>query len=66
MVVNFRQRNTLQFSNLQLDFNKCLKAIFFQLSFENFWLHLLGEVAMTQTLLKITQKYFKSPCSESP
>ena len=65
MVVNFRQRNTLQFQYFS-DFNKCLKAIFFQLSFENSWLHLLGEVAMTQTLLKITQKYFKSPCSESP
>ena len=30
------------------DFNKCLQAIFSHLSFENFWLYLLGEVVMTQ------------------
>ena len=35
MVVNLRQRNTLQ----------CLQAIFSQLSFQNFWLYLSGEVA---------------------
>ena len=30
------------------DFNKCLRAIFSELSFENFWQYLLGEVVMTQ------------------
>ena len=40
--------------------------VFFQLSLKNFWRYLLGQVAMTEKLLKMTQKYFKSPCSESP
>ena len=44
MVANLRQRNTLQFQYFW-DFNKCLRAIFSQLSFENFWLYLSGEVA---------------------
>ena len=44
MVANLRQRNTLQFQYFW-DFNKCLQAIFSQLSFENFWLYLSGEVA---------------------
>ena len=30
------------------DFSKRLRAIFSQLSFENFWLDILGEVAMSQ------------------
>ena len=47
MVVNLRQRNTLQFQYFG-DFNKYLQKIFSELSFENFWLYLLGEVAMTQ------------------
>ena len=62
MVANLRQRNTLQFQ-IFLGFQESLRALLSQLSFENFWLYLLGEVAMTQKLLKMTQKYFKSPCS---
>ena len=65
MVVNLRQRNTLQFQYFW-DFNKCLRAIFSQFSFENFWLYFLGEVPVTQKLSRMTQKYFKSPFSESP
>ena len=34
------------------------------MDFENLWSYLLGEVAMTQKLLKMTPKYFKSPCPE--
>ena len=64
MVVNLRQRNTVQFQYFW-DFNKCLQAIFSQLSFQNFWLYLLGEVGMTQKLLKMPSKYLKSLCSES-
>ena len=30
------------------DFNKCLRAVFSQLSFGYFWLYPLGEVVMTQ------------------
>ena len=30
------------------DFNKCLQAIFSQLSLKNFWLYLLAEVVMNQ------------------
>ena len=52
-MVIMRPSNTLQFQCFW-DFNKCLGAIFSQLSFENFWLYILGEVAMTQN-------YFKSP-----
>ena len=44
MVANLRQRNTLQIQYF-LDFNKYLRAIFSQLSFEDFWLYLLDEVA---------------------
>ena len=63
MVVNLRQRNfTIP---IFLGF-QCLRAIFSQLGFESCWLYLLGEVAITQKLLKMTQKYFKSHCSESP
>ena len=53
MVANLRQRNTLQFQYFW-DFNKCLQEIFSQLSFGDFWLYLLGEVDMTQKLLKMT------------
>ena len=54
MVVNLRQRNILQFQCFG-DFNKFLRAIFSQLHSANFWLYLLGEVGMTQKLLKMTQ-----------
>ena len=47
MVANLRQRNTLQFQYFW-DFNKYLRAIFSQLSFENFWLYLSGEAAETR------------------
>ena len=47
MVVAMISSNTLQFQYFW-DFNKCLQVIFSQLSFENFWLYLLGEVVMTQ------------------
>ena len=63
MVVDLRQKNTLQFQYFW-DFNECLRAIFSQLSFENFGLYLLGEVVMIKKLLKMTQK--RLPCSESP
>ena len=56
MAVNMRQRNTLQFQYFW-EFNKVLRATFSQLTFENFWLYLLGEVAMTQKLLRMAQKY---------
>ena len=52
MVVNLRQRNTLQFQYFW-GFNEYLRAIFSQSSLENFRLYLLGEVAMTQKLLKM-------------
>ena len=51
MVVNLRQRNTVQ-GQYFWDYNKCLQAIFSQLSFENFWLYLLGEAVMTQNYYK--------------
>ena len=57
-MVNLRQRNTLQFQYFW-DFNKCFRAIFFQLSLKNFYLYLLGVVTMTQKLLEMSQKYFK-------
>ena len=41
--------NTIQFQYFE-DFSKCLHAIFSQLSFENFWLHLLGEVVDSRLL----------------
>ena len=41
MVVAMISSNTLQFQYFW-DFNKCLQAIFSQLSFENSWLYLLG------------------------
>ena len=47
MMVVMIPNNTLQFQYFW-DFNNCPQAIFSQLSFENFWLYLLGEVAMTQ------------------
>ena len=53
MVADLRQRNILQFQYFW-DFNKCLQEIFSQLSFGDFWLYLLGEVDMTQKLLKMT------------
>ena len=46
MMVVMILSNTLQFQYF-LDFNKCLRAIFSQLSIENFWLYLLGGVVMT-------------------
>ena len=55
MVVNLRQRNILQFQYFG-DFNKFLGAIFSQLHSANFWLYLLGEVGMTQKLLKMIQE----------
>ena len=47
MVVVMTPSNTLQFQYIR-DFNKCLRAIFSQLSFGDFWLYRLGEVVMTQ------------------
>ena len=47
MVVVTIPSNTLQFQYFW-DFDKCLRAIFSQLNFENFWLYLLGEAVMTQ------------------
>ena len=47
MVVVMIPSNTLQFQYFW-NFNKCLRAIFSKLSFENFWLYLLREVVMTQ------------------
>ena len=49
MVVDLRQKNTLQFQYFW-DFNECLRAIFSQLSFENFGLYLLGEIVMIKKL----------------
>ena len=46
-----RPSNTLQFQYFW-DLNKCLQAIFSQLPFENFLLHLLGVVGMTQSYYK--------------
>ena len=43
MVVAMTSSNSLQFQYFW-GFNKCLQAIFFQLSFEHFWLYLLGAV----------------------
>ena len=54
MVVNLRQRNfTIP---IFLGF-QCLRAIFSQLGFENCWLYLLGEVAITQ-IIKDDSKIF--------
>ena len=47
MIVVMIPSNTLQFQYFW-DFNKCLREIFSQISFENFRLYLLGEVVMTQ------------------
>ena len=47
MVVVMTPSNTLQFQYFW-DFNNCLRVIFSQLSFENFWLYLLGKVVMIQ------------------
>ena len=57
MVVVMIPSNTLQFQYFW-DFNKCLQAIFSQLSFENFWLYLLGARLF---YLKIIKSYYKSP-----
>ena len=65
MVANLRQRNTLHFQYFW-DFNKCLRANFSRLSFENLWLYFLSEVAMTRKLLKMTQKYFTSLVKKQP
>ena len=48
---------TLQFQYFW-DFNNCPQAIFSQLSFENFWLYLLGARLFW---LKIIKNYYKSP-----
>ena len=40
------------------DFNKCLRAIFSQLSYENFWLHIFW---VRLSWLKIIKSYYKSP-----
>ena len=47
MVAVIIPTNTLQFQYFW-DFNKYLRAIFSQLSFENLWLYILAEVVMTQ------------------
>ena len=47
MVAAMIPSNTLQLQ-YYWDFNKCLRAIFSQLSFENLWLFLLGEALMIQ------------------
>ena len=52
MVVAVIPKSTLQFQYFW-DFKKCLRAIFPQLSFEHFWLYLLGEVVMTQNYYKL-------------
>ena len=49
--------NTLQFEYFR-DFNKCLQAIFFQLSFEKLWLYLLGARLFW---IKIIKNYYQSP-----
>ena len=51
MVVIIKPSNTVQFQ-YYWNFSKCIRAIFSQLSFENFWLYLLGEVVMTQNYYK--------------
>ena len=57
MVVAMISSNTLQFQYVW-NFNKCLQAIFSQLSFENFWLYLLDAILFS---LKIIKNYYKSP-----
>ena len=57
MVVAMISSNTLQLRYFW-DFNKCLQAIFSQISFENFWLYLLGAGVF---LHKIIKNYYKSP-----
>ena len=52
MVVAMIPSNTLQLQCFW-DFNKCLQEIFSQLSFENFWLYLLGEFVMSQNYQKL-------------
>ena len=51
MVVAMISSNTLQFQYFR-DFNKCLQAIFSQLSFENFWLYLLGAWLFDSKIIK--------------
>ena len=57
MVVAMISSHTLQFQYFW-DFNKCFQKIFSQLSFENFWLYLLGARLFW---LKIIKNYYKSP-----
>ena len=52
MVVVMIPSNTLQLHYFW-DFNKCLREIFSQSNFENFWLYLLGAVVMTQNYQKL-------------
>ena len=52
MVAVIITSNTLQFQYFW-DFNKCFRAIFSQLRFENFWLYLLGEVVMIRNYQKL-------------
>ena len=56
MMVIMIQSNTLQFQNIW-DFNKCLRAIFSQLNFENFWPYVLGEVAILLKIIKDDSKF---------
>ena len=57
MVVATISSNTLQFQYFW-DFTKCLLVTFSQLSFENFWLYLVGAGLF---LLKIIKNYYNSP-----
>ena len=52
MMVAMISSNTLQFQYFW-DFNKFLQAIFSQLSFENFWLYLLGAMLFWHKIIKI-------------
>ena len=57
MVGAMTSSNNLSFQYFW-NFNKCLQAIFSQLSFENFWLYLLDAILFS---LKIIKNYYKSP-----
>ena len=56
-LLSLMSSNTLQFQYFW-DFNKYFQVIFFQLSFENFWLYLLGA---RLSWLKIIKNYYNSP-----
>ena len=56
-LLSLMSSNTLQFQYFW-DFNKYLQVIFSQLSFENFWLYLLGA---RLSWLKIIKNYYNSP-----